>query len=357
MVPQAVPVLRFRSRGRHARARGYLAAILRELDRAGAAFRGRAGLDLSRRRHAVAVASPTASRARSRRSASATDARRAGDHARGQPDRLRRREPRGVARRGINRISIGVQSLEPRRARRARSRSSVRRRHRRRSSACSRAGGFTTSARLHPRHADRRRRAQIRVDRPTRRVDHLSVYELTIEERTAFGQRVRDGRLVPLDEDSLTDLYIATHDALTRGGVRALRDQLATRGRASAPCTTRCTGAARRSSGSASAPRRLGRTRRQRRANDQPAPRGRLPRGARRAGGAYARSAPPRWPPTARGSGCGPPTASPRRTCARRSTRFLVDEGLAERRDGRICPTLRGFLMADRIAARIVQAL
>jgi hypothetical protein len=28
---------------------------------------------------------------------------------------------------------------------------------------------------------------------------------------------------------------------------------------------------------------------------------------------------------------------------------------VAERRDGRISPTLRGFLLADRIAARIVQ--
>jgi hypothetical protein len=35
---------------------------------------------------------------------------------------------------------------------------------------------------------------------------------------------------------------------------------------------------------------------------------------------------------------------------------FLVAEGLAERRDGRICPTLRGFLYADRVAGRIVQS-
>ena len=32
-------------------------------------------------------------------------------------------------------------------------------------------------------------------------------------------------------------------------------------------------------------------------------------------------------------------------------TEWLVAQGLADRRDGRICPTLRGFLMADRIAA------
>ncbi|MCW5808405.1 MAG: hypothetical protein KIT31_39005, partial [Deltaproteobacteria bacterium] len=35
---------------------------------------------------------------------------------------------------------------------------------------------------------------------------------------------------------------------------------------------------------------------------------------------------------------------------------WLLDEGLAERRNERICPTLRGFLFADRIAARIVAA-
>jgi hypothetical protein len=38
----------------------------------------------------------------------------------------------------------------------------------------------------------------------------------------------------------------------------------------------------------------------------------------------------------------------------------VVDEllagGLVVAREGRICPTLQGFLFADRIAARIVQA-
>ena len=36
---------------------------------------------------------------------------------------------------------------------------------------------------------------------------------------------------------------------------------------------------------------------------------------------------------------------------------WLLAEGLADRRGERICPTLRGFLMADRIEARIVAAL
>jgi hypothetical protein len=34
---------------------------------------------------------------------------------------------------------------------------------------------------------------------------------------------------------------------------------------------------------------------------------------------------------------------------------WLISESLAERRGNRICPTLRGFLLADRVAARIVQ--
>ena len=35
---------------------------------------------------------------------------------------------------------------------------------------------------------------------------------------------------------------------------------------------------------------------------------------------------------------------------------WLVAERLAERRAGRICPTLRGFLLADRIASRVVSS-
>jgi hypothetical protein len=38
-------------------------------------------------------------------------------------------------------------------------------------------------------------------------------------------------------------------------------------------------------------------------------------------------------------------------------TSWLLDEKLAERNGDRICPSLRGFLMADRIAARIVDAM
>jgi len=49
-------------------------------------------------------------------------------------------------------------------------------------------------------------------------VDHLSIYELTIEERTAFGARARAGRLPVLGDDALTSIYEATHHALTADG-------------------------------------------------------------------------------------------------------------------------------------------
>ncbi|MEZ4404079.1 MAG: coproporphyrinogen-III oxidase family protein [Kofleriaceae bacterium] len=49
-------------------------------------------------------------------------------------------------------------------------------------------------------------------------VDHLSVYELTIEDRTAFGARHRAGRLPVLGDDAAASLYEATHHALTGAG-------------------------------------------------------------------------------------------------------------------------------------------
>ncbi|MBK9037409.1 MAG: coproporphyrinogen III oxidase family protein [Myxococcales bacterium] len=49
-------------------------------------------------------------------------------------------------------------------------------------------------------------------------VDHLSVYELTIEERTAFGKRHRAGRLPVLGDEQLAALFEATHHTLTAAG-------------------------------------------------------------------------------------------------------------------------------------------
>jgi oxygen-independent coproporphyrinogen-3 oxidase len=185
-------------------------------------------------------------------------------------------------------------------------------------------------------------------------VDHLSVYELTIEERTAFGQRVRTGRLVPLDEDALTELYIQTHDALTaagfehyeissyaRPGKRAVHNSLYWRGE---PFLGLGVGAA----SLALAP-------------DGSAERSTNPR---RVADYLARVVPERTSITAAEMAADRAWLGLRTSdgvsedaLAPEIVAFLVGEGLAERRSGRICPTLRGFLMADRIAARIVEAL
>jgi oxygen-independent coproporphyrinogen III oxidase len=186
--------------------------------------------------------------------------------------------------------------------------------------------------------------------------DHLSVYELTIEERTAFGQRAKAGRFTPLDQDTLTDLYIGAHEKLTaagfehyeissyaRPGKRAVHNSLYWRG---APYLGLGVGAASlwlAPDGSAvrqTNPRRWADYVKQ---PGEPAERvdvgaremrvDRLWLGMRTADGVAEEDLP---------AGIAS---------------WLVDEGLAERRAGNICPTLRGFLMADGIAARIVQAL
>ncbi len=50
---------------------------------------------------------------------------------------------------------------------------------------------------------------------------HLSLYELTIEERTAFGQRARRGELVPMDDDDQADLYELTQEVCEARGLPA----------------------------------------------------------------------------------------------------------------------------------------
>jgi oxygen-independent coproporphyrinogen-3 oxidase len=185
--------------------------------------------------------------------------------------------------------------------------------------------------------------------------DHLSVYELTIEDRTAFGQRVRDGRLVPLDEDTLTDLYTQTHDALTaagfehyeissyaRPGKRAVHNSLYWQG---APFLGLGVGAASlelRRDGSAV------RATNPRRSKDYLAgpgvPADRVEIGATEMASDRA------WLGLRTSDGVAEANLAPAPGLADE----LVAGGLAERREGRICPTLRGFLMADRVAAQVV---
>ena len=187
-------------------------------------------------------------------------------------------------------------------------------------------------------------------------VDHLSVYELTIEERTAFGQRVKTGRFTPLDEDALTELYITTHEQLTaagfehyeissyaRPGKRAVHNSLYWRG---APFLGLGVGAA---SLAIAADGSGERATNPRRAADYLAAPGEPAEVV--AVAPLEMAADRTWLGLRTSDGVGEGTLRPE------IVRFLLDGGLAERRGDRICPTLRGFLMADRIAARIVQAL
>lgn len=187
-------------------------------------------------------------------------------------------------------------------------------------------------------------------------VDHLSVYELTIEERTAFGQRVRDGRLVPRDEDTLAELYETTHAALAakgfehyeissyaRAGKRAVHNSLYWRGQ---PFLGLGVGAA----SLALAP-------------DGTGERATNPRRA----AAYI-AAPGQ--PAAVVTSSAAEMAIDRAWLGMRTrdgvaeedvpgavVAWLIEQGLAERAGLRISPTLHGFLMADRIAARISEAM
>ena len=187
-------------------------------------------------------------------------------------------------------------------------------------------------------------------------VDHLSVYELTIEERTAFGQRVKAGRFTPLDEDALTELYVSTHEQLTaagfehyeissyaRPGKRAVHNSLYWRG---APFLGLGVGAASLWLGREGGGRR---TTNPRRAAQYLA----APGAAADSVEISARemAADRAWLGMRTSDGVAEAALAPE------IVTFLVEGGLAERNGDRICPTLRGFLMADRIAARIVEAL
>lgn len=50
---------------------------------------------------------------------------------------------------------------------------------------------------------------------------HLSLYELTIEERTAFGKRAARGELVPMPEEGQADLYELTQQICEAAGLPA----------------------------------------------------------------------------------------------------------------------------------------
>jgi putative oxygen-independent coproporphyrinogen III oxidase len=258
---------------------------------------------------------------------------------------------------GIDRISIGVQSLEPAEL------VVLGRDHRfgDGTGAIERAlahGGFAVSADfilgVPPGGPGRTPSALARIAGLP--IDHVSVYELTIEDRTAFGRRVRDGRLVPLDEHALAQLYTDAHDALAgagfehyeissyaRPGRRAVHNARYWRGE---PYLGLGVGAASLEiapDGSAI------RATNPRRAADYLAAPGAAAETT--AIGAAEMAADRAWLGMRTSDGVAEAALAPARGVAE----WLVGAGLAERRAGRICPTLRGFLWADTIAARIVQ--
>lgn len=61
---------------------------------------------------------------------------------------------------------------------------------------------------------------------------HLSLYELTIAERTAFGKRAARGELVPMPDDDQADLYELTQEICTEHGLGAYEVSNHARGRA-----------------------------------------------------------------------------------------------------------------------------
>jgi oxygen-independent coproporphyrinogen-3 oxidase len=185
--------------------------------------------------------------------------------------------------------------------------------------------------------------------------DHLSVYELTIEDRTAFGRRVRDGRLVPLPDDALTDLYVAMHDRLTadgyehyeissyaRPGKRAVHNSLYWRGAAFLGLGV---GAASLELASDGSGRRLTNPRR---AADYLAGPG-IPAEVVESSAAEL-AADRAWLGLRTSDG----VTEAELLAAPGISDWLVQAQLAVRQGDRICPTLRGFLLADRIAARVV---
>jgi putative oxygen-independent coproporphyrinogen III oxidase len=188
-------------------------------------------------------------------------------------------------------------------------------------------------------------------------VDHVSVYELTIEDRTAFGRRARAGTLVPLPDERLATLYEATHDRLgslgfehyevssyARPGRRAVHNSLYWQGAdflglgvGAASFWRGPDGGGRRWSNLRQVPRYLRAT-----GEDRVAESTALDAADVETDGLWLAMRTRDGAPADR----VPPVAADR----------LVADGLAERRDGRICPTLRGFLFANQVAARLVAA-
>lgn len=129
---------------------------------------------------------------------------------------------RGYADAGVNRLSLGVQALND---------DDLRRLGRMHSVAEARAA-FDLAKRVFSRVSFDLIYARQKQDRESWRaelgeavamaVDHLSLYQLTIEEGTVFGARHAAGKLQDLpDDDMSADMYLETQDLLSTKGMPA----------------------------------------------------------------------------------------------------------------------------------------
>jgi putative oxygen-independent coproporphyrinogen III oxidase len=122
---------------------------------------------------------------------------------------------------GVNRVSLGVQALDDR------SLKFLGRGH----SAAEALGAVATAARLFDRFS-----FDLIYGRPGQTVsdwtaelrdalvhagDHMSVYQLTLEEGTPFHALWRQGKLTPVEEDAAAALYEATQEVLEAAGMPA----------------------------------------------------------------------------------------------------------------------------------------
>jgi putative oxygen-independent coproporphyrinogen III oxidase len=185
-------------------------------------------------------------------------------------------------------------------------------------------------------------------------VDHLSVYELTIEDRTVFGQRVKAGSLQPLPDDELTELYVAADAALVTAGFEHYEiSSYARPGHRAVHNSLYWRGAAFLGLGVGAASLEL-----------LPGGGGVRATNPRRVADYFA-GAPPEIVTSstaelaAERAWLGMRTADgvDERDLPPEVTSSLVTDGLANHANGRISPTLRGFLLANRIAARITEAM
>ena len=173
------------------------------------------------------------------------------------PDTVDLRSSKGCCAAGFDRLSMGAQSFDPRRAGIARTPA----RSRVASAAAMRRGARRRLREREPRPDLRRRRRAPRVvgahvaRRPIDLApEHVSAYALTIEPATPLGRKVQHGAVPPPDPDLQADMFSSSRASCSRdAGLPALRGLELGQARLRVPCTTSGTGSGGRTSGSAPA--------------------------------------------------------------------------------------------------------